>query len=237
MGNRRDAPRDTRGGSEQERRRRRADRFELGDNLRLTQNLADFGGDLVVFLHLAKFARRVEVAVWDRCGGGPNKPGTRLFQGCDEAAEIGFVVGGLDLALGIGHEFEVVNAPVEVNHVPFAGAKPFGNVRHAILGRAAVRGNAVHVRLALQQFSHGQGVADGDGIADEQDTRQAGHVLNGGDGGFVAGVGVGFILALVEEFGAGYVSSGYRDAMGFLVIILVLMVKPTGLFARSGRIG
>ena len=37
--------------------------------------------------------------------------------------------------------------------------------------------------------------------------------------------------------GPRYVSSGYRDAMGFLVIILVLMVKPTGLFARSERIG
>ena len=45
------------------------------------------------------------------------------------------------------------------------------------------------------------------------------------------------ILACAEELGAGYVSSGYRDAMGFLIIILVLMFKPTGLFARSERIG
>ena len=30
---------------------------------------------------------------------------------------------------------------------------------------------------------------------------------------------------------------GYRDAMGFLIIIAVLLVKPTGLFARAERIG
>jgi branched-chain amino acid transport system permease protein len=45
------------------------------------------------------------------------------------------------------------------------------------------------------------------------------------------------VLALVEELGAGYVSSGYRDAMGFLIIIIVLLIKPTGLFARAERIG
>jgi branched-chain amino acid transport system permease protein len=41
----------------------------------------------------------------------------------------------------------------------------------------------------------------------------------------------------VEEIGAGYISSGYRDAMGFLLIILILLVRPTGLFARKERIG
>jgi branched-chain amino acid transport system permease protein len=47
----------------------------------------------------------------------------------------------------------------------------------------------------------------------------------------------GFILAFVEEIGAGYVSSGYRDAMGFLLIILILLVRPTGLFAQKERVG
>ncbi|GAA4127317.1 branched-chain amino acid ABC transporter permease [Aminobacter aganoensis] len=62
-------------------------------------------------------------------------------------------------------------------------------------------------------------------------------VILGGLGNMKGAALGGFVLALVEELGAGYISSGYRDAMGFLLIILVLMVKPTGLFARTERIG
>lgn len=62
-------------------------------------------------------------------------------------------------------------------------------------------------------------------------------VILGGLGNFAGATLGGFILALVEELGAGYISSGYRDAMGFLLIILVLVFKPTGLFARRGGIG
>jgi branched-chain amino acid transport system permease protein len=62
-------------------------------------------------------------------------------------------------------------------------------------------------------------------------------VILGGLGNFSGAAIGGFVLAFVEELGAGYISSGYRDAMGFLLIILVLMFKPTGLFARARRIG
>jgi branched-chain amino acid transport system permease protein len=62
-------------------------------------------------------------------------------------------------------------------------------------------------------------------------------VILGGLGNIVGATVGGFILALVEELGAGYISSGYRDAMGFLLIIIVLIIKPTGLFARKERVG
>ena len=62
-------------------------------------------------------------------------------------------------------------------------------------------------------------------------------VIMGGLGNFWGAAIGGFILAFVEEFGAGYISSGYRDAMGFLLIILVLLYRPTGLFSQKERIG
>ncbi len=62
-------------------------------------------------------------------------------------------------------------------------------------------------------------------------------VILGGLGNIKGATLGGFILAFVEEIGAGYVSSGYRDAMGFLLIILILLVRPTGLFAQKERIG
>ena len=59
-------------------------------------------------------------------------------------------------------------------------------------------------------------------------------VILGGLGSIPGATIGGFILAFMEELGAGYVSSGYRDAMGFLLIIVILLFKPTGLFAHEG---
>ncbi len=62
-------------------------------------------------------------------------------------------------------------------------------------------------------------------------------VILGGLGNIKGATLGGFILAFVEELGAGYISSGYRDAMGFLLIILILLFRPTGLFAQKERVG
>jgi len=62
-------------------------------------------------------------------------------------------------------------------------------------------------------------------------------VILGGLGNIAGATAGGFILALAEELGAGYISSGYRDAMGFVLIILILAFRPTGLFAQKERIG
>jgi branched-chain amino acid transport system permease protein len=62
-------------------------------------------------------------------------------------------------------------------------------------------------------------------------------VILGGLGSIPGATIGGFILAFMEELGAGYISSGYRDAMGFLLIIVILVLKPTGLFAQKERIG
>jgi branched-chain amino acid transport system permease protein len=41
------------------------------------------------------------------------------------------------------------------------------------------------------------------------------------------------IVGLLESFGAGYLSSAYKDAIAFIVILAVLFVMPQGLFGRA----
>ena len=42
----------------------------------------------------------------------------------------------------------------------------------------------------------------------------------------------GLLLGLVEEFVVGYSSSSWRDAVAFSFLIVVLLVRPSGLFGR-----
>lgn len=43
----------------------------------------------------------------------------------------------------------------------------------------------------------------------------------------------GLLLGVMEGFSAGYLSSGYKDALAFLVLILVLFWRPEGLITRG----
>jgi branched-chain amino acid transport system permease protein len=45
----------------------------------------------------------------------------------------------------------------------------------------------------------------------------------------------GLVLGVVESLVAGYVDSGLRDAVAFVVLIVVLVVRPAGLAARLTR--
>ena len=60
-------------------------------------------------------------------------------------------------------------------------------------------------------------------------------VIIGGLGSFTGAVTAGLLLGIFESLGAGYVSSGYQDAVGFLMLILILIFKPTGLFRKIGK--
>jgi branched-chain amino acid transport system permease protein len=54
----------------------------------------------------------------------------------------------------------------------------------------------------------------------------------GGIGNVPGAMVGGLVLGLAEEYVAGYTDSSYRDAIAFSVLILVLLVKPSGLFGR-----
>ena len=43
----------------------------------------------------------------------------------------------------------------------------------------------------------------------------------------------GFLLGIIENFSAVYISSAYKDILAFLVMIVVLVVKPTGIFGTE----
>ena len=57
----------------------------------------------------------------------------------------------------------------------------------------------------------------------------------GGLGNIPAAIAGGFFLGLVESLVGGQISSGYRDAITFALLILVLWLRPSGLFLRKTR--
>jgi branched-chain amino acid transport system permease protein len=54
-------------------------------------------------------------------------------------------------------------------------------------------------------------------------------------GGLQSGTGVmvgGLLLGLCEQMTARYVSTGYKDTPGFVLLILILLIKPSGIFGK-----
>ena len=54
----------------------------------------------------------------------------------------------------------------------------------------------------------------------------------GGIGNFPGAVIGGLLIGLIESFGAGLISSGYKDVFALLVLLAVLFVRPNGLFGN-----
>ena len=55
----------------------------------------------------------------------------------------------------------------------------------------------------------------------------------GGIGSIRGAMFGGILLGLVESLGASYISSEYKDAYAFVVLIIILLVKPGGLFGKA----
>ncbi|MBQ9615557.1 MAG: branched-chain amino acid ABC transporter permease [Selenomonadaceae bacterium] len=57
----------------------------------------------------------------------------------------------------------------------------------------------------------------------------------GGIGILPGAVAGGIILGIIEALVSGFLSSTFRDAAAFAILILVLLVKPSGLFGKNTR--
>jgi branched-chain amino acid transport system permease protein len=55
----------------------------------------------------------------------------------------------------------------------------------------------------------------------------------GGMGNPMGAVAGGLLLGLIESFAAGMISSGYKDAIAFILLLLVLFIRPSGLFGKA----
>ena len=55
----------------------------------------------------------------------------------------------------------------------------------------------------------------------------------GGIGSIPGAMLGGFMLGLIENFGASYISSVYKDAFAFVVLIITLIIRPAGLLGQK----
>ncbi len=58
-------------------------------------------------------------------------------------------------------------------------------------------------------------------------------VILGGMGSIPGAITGGYILGLIEALGGGYISAAYKDVFAFGALVVILAIKPTGLFGRK----
>ncbi|WP_106497887.1 branched-chain amino acid ABC transporter permease [Lentibacillus sp. Marseille-P4043] len=60
-------------------------------------------------------------------------------------------------------------------------------------------------------------------------------IIIGGMGSIPGAIIAGYLLGIIESFGATYISGDYKDVIAFALLVIILTVKPTGLFARRAH--
>ena len=43
----------------------------------------------------------------------------------------------------------------------------------------------------------------------------------------------GIVVGILESLGASYVSAAYRNAIAFIVLIVIILIKPSGLLGKK----
>jgi branched-chain amino acid transport system permease protein len=75
------------------------------------------------------------------------------------------------------------------------------------------------------QMDYGRGVMMG--------LKGFGAAVLGGLGNSMGAVVAGILLGIIEAIGGGYISSHYMDAMALMILLMVLFVRPSGIFGSS----
>jgi branched-chain amino acid transport system permease protein len=60
-------------------------------------------------------------------------------------------------------------------------------------------------------------------------------IVIGGLGSIPGALIGGLLLGVVESLGAAFISSAYQNAYGFVLVLLILLIRPYGLFGERGR--
>jgi branched-chain amino acid transport system permease protein len=58
-------------------------------------------------------------------------------------------------------------------------------------------------------------------------------IILGGMGSVAGAILGGFLLGIAESLGGGYISTAYKDLFAFGTLVIVLTIKPTGIFGRA----
>jgi len=64
-----------------------------------------------------------------------------------------------------------------------------------------------------------------------------GSAIMGGLGNFYGAVVAGVILGLLESLSIGFISSSYKDVIALILLLLVLFLKPSGIFGKTVGLG
>lgn len=59
-------------------------------------------------------------------------------------------------------------------------------------------------------------------------------IIIGGMGSVPGAILGGYILGFTESLGATYLANDYKDIIAFLLLVLILTIKPNGIFAKGG---
>lgn len=58
-------------------------------------------------------------------------------------------------------------------------------------------------------------------------------VVAGGPGNFIGAITIGLLMGVIESLGGGYISSVYKDVFPFIILIIILIFKPQGIFSKN----